>query len=249
MRVKYIIGGFVWDEIDADNNRYIAVPNEFTIASTDYSNVIQINVSGAYTIRYELNEGEWTVYGAQETSFTADDDYVIDLTTDDYLPAKDGYQFDGWSGTDIEGLTNEVVIARHSHGTREYAAHWTATPPPQYPAYLDGAPDEVLSNYDDWAARYGYDPNGEHEAAFLLDVAPDAITNGVTPLVITELGTTNVVVAGSIYELIFQEVALAFGPEFGSTDYHMHNADEFYPLDEFMKHCVICTMGMLELAK
>ena len=100
LRVKYIIGGYVWDEIDADNNRSIAVPNEFTIASTDYSNVIQINVSGAYTIRYELNEGEWTVYGAQETSFTADDDYVIDLTTDDYLPAKDGYQFDGWYTTE-----------------------------------------------------------------------------------------------------------------------------------------------------
>ena len=129
-------------------------------------------------------------------------------------PTREGYQFDGWSGTDIEGLTNEVVIARHSHGTREYAAHWTAIPPPQYPPYLDGAPDEVLSNYDDWAAKYGYDSNGEHEAAFLLDVAPEALTNGVTPLAITELSVTNVVVAGSVYELIFQEFALAFGPEF-----------------------------------
>ena len=71
-----------------------------------------------------------------------------------------------------------------------------------------------MSNYDDWAEQYGYDPDGEHEAAFLLDVAPEALTNGVTPLVITELGTTNVVVAGSVYELIFQEFALAFGPEF-----------------------------------
>ena len=41
----------------------------------------------------------------------------------------------------------------------------------------------------------------------------------------------------------------SFGPEFGDTDYHMHNVDEFYPLDEYLKHCVICTMGMLELAK
>ncbi|MCR4926477.1 MAG: InlB B-repeat-containing protein [Lachnospiraceae bacterium] len=100
LRAKYIIGGFVWDEIDADNNRYIAVPNEFTIASTDYSNVIQINVTGAYTIRYELNEGEWTVYDAQETSFTVDDNYLIDLTSDDYTPAKDGYQFAGWYTTE-----------------------------------------------------------------------------------------------------------------------------------------------------
>ena len=29
----------------------------------------------------------------------------------------------------------------------------------------------------------------------------------------------------------------------------MHNANEWYPLDEYMKHCVICTMAMLELAK
>ena len=37
--------------------------------------------------------------------------------------------------------------------------------------------------------------------------------------------------------------------EFGDKDYHMHTVDEFYPLDEYDKHCVICTMGMLELAK
>ena len=41
---------------------------------------------------------------------------------------------------------------------------------------------------------------------------------------------------------------VAFGPEFNDTDYRMHNADEYYPLDEYLKHCVICTMGMLELA-
>jgi len=99
LRARYIVGDYSWNEFDKENNRKNAVPNDYTIAYTDYSNVIQINVSGAYNIHYELNEGDWTVYGAQETSFTADDDYVIDLTTDDYLPAKDGYRFDGWYTT------------------------------------------------------------------------------------------------------------------------------------------------------
>ena len=55
-------------------------------------------------------------------------------------------------------------------------------------------------------------------------------------------------IGGGTYARHVGKKFVAFGPEFGDTDYHMHNADEFYPLDDFMKHCVICTMGMLELA-
>ena len=56
-------------------------------------------------------------------------------------------------------------------------------------------------------------------------------------------------IGGGTYARHVGKKIVAFGPEFGNTDYHMHNANEYYPLDEFMKHCVICTMGMLELAK
>ena len=56
-------------------------------------------------------------------------------------------------------------------------------------------------------------------------------------------------IGGGTYARHVGKKFVAFGPEFGDTDYCMHNANEWYPLDEYMKHCVICTMGMLELAK
>lgn len=56
-------------------------------------------------------------------------------------------------------------------------------------------------------------------------------------------------IGGGTYARHVGKNFVAFGPEFGDTDYHMHNADEFYPVEDFMKHCVICTMGMLKLAE
>jgi succinyl-diaminopimelate desuccinylase len=56
-------------------------------------------------------------------------------------------------------------------------------------------------------------------------------------------------IGGGTYARHVGKNIVAFGPEFGDTDYHMHNADEFYPLEEYMKHCVLCTMAMMELAK
>ena len=56
-------------------------------------------------------------------------------------------------------------------------------------------------------------------------------------------------IGGGTYARHVGKKFVAFGPEFGDKDYRMHNVDEFYPLDEYEKHCIICTMAMLELAK
>ena len=48
--------------------------------------------------------------------------------------------------------------------------------------------------YDAWAQRYGYDALGANETAYLLDVAPWAVTNGVAPLKVAEMGVTNILV-------------------------------------------------------
>ena len=64
-----------------------------------------------------------------------------------------------------------------------------------------------------------------------------------------EQDAKSVTIGGGTYARHVGKKFVAFGPEFNDRDYHMHDADEFYPLDEYMKHCVICTMGMLELAK
>jgi len=86
--------------------------------------------------------------------------------------------------------------------------------PPPYPAYLDEADNNVIDNYDEWAARYGYDVLGVNETAFLLDVAPGAVTNGVTPLKIAELGSTNVLVAGSVYENMMWEYRIDYDEDY-----------------------------------
>ena len=44
-----------------------------------------------------------------------------------------------------------------------------------FPTYLEGADNSVRSNYVSWAARNGEDSNSEHEDAFLLNVAPEAV--------------------------------------------------------------------------
>ena len=85
---------------------------------------------------------------------------------------------------------------------------------PTYPAYLDEADNNVIDNYDAWAARYGYDALGVNETAFLLDVAPGAVTNGVTPLRVAELGSTNVLVAGSVYENMMWEYRIDYDEDY-----------------------------------
>ena len=45
---------------------------------------------------------------------------------------------------------------------------------PLFPPYLDGADEQVKTNYLAWVETYGYDDAGEHEAAFLMNVAPEA---------------------------------------------------------------------------
>ncbi len=64
-----------------------------------------------------------------------------------------------------------------------------------------------------------------------------------------ETNAKSLVIGGGTYARHVGKKFVAFGPCFDNKDYREHNADEFYPLDDFMKHCVISTMGMLELAK
>ena len=64
-----------------------------------------------------------------------------------------------------------------------------------------------------------------------------------------EQDARSLTIGGGTYARHVGKKFVAFGPEFGDTDYRMHNADEFYPLDYYWKHCVICTMGMVRLAQ
>lgn len=69
----------------------------------------------SYKISYNLNGGK----ASNPASYTA-------LSADIILnnPARSGYEFIGWSGTGISGLSMSVTIPAGSMGNRSYTANW-----------------------------------------------------------------------------------------------------------------------------
>lgn len=72
-----------------------------------------------YTISYELDGGINSPANLNE--------YTIETPTFTLTsPTKDGYDFLGWSGTGISGITKDVTIVKGNIGNREYKANWKA---------------------------------------------------------------------------------------------------------------------------
>ena len=85
--------------------------------------VMQITLNAKWnTVDYKI---EYDLYGGTATNPTT---YTIeseDITL--VNPTKNGYEFAGWSGTDLTGETNmTVTIKKGSIGDRSYVAHWNA---------------------------------------------------------------------------------------------------------------------------
>lgn len=75
-----------------------------------------------YTISYDLVRGETET--DNPTTYTVESDAI---TLND--PMADGYEFTGWSGTDLTEPTTPVVIPAGSVGNRSYKANWLTTDP------------------------------------------------------------------------------------------------------------------------
>ena len=71
-----------------------------------------------YTIAYDLAGGD--VATPNPTSYTIESS-AITLNN----PTKDGYDFAGWTGTDLGSATMTVTIAAGSTGNRSYTATWS----------------------------------------------------------------------------------------------------------------------------
>ena len=85
-----------------------------------------------------------------------------------YLPCKKGRRaglYDKVHGTISFSYSNEDNSNKDFIAGPELVA---------VPAYLEGADDQMKAKYNAWAATYGPDTTGEHEAAFLLNVAQTA---------------------------------------------------------------------------
>ena len=69
----------------------------------------------SYSINYQLNGG----------THTNPDTYTIEDTLTLTAPTRPGYEFTGWTGTGLSGLTKNVTIPAGSSGTRTYTANWS----------------------------------------------------------------------------------------------------------------------------
>lgn len=74
-----------------------------------------------YSISYDLAGG--VEAGVNPTSYTIESSPITVIN-----PVRTGYQFLGWSGTDLDvsSYHTEVTIDTGSYGDREYVAHWEA---------------------------------------------------------------------------------------------------------------------------
>ena len=93
-----------------------SIITEIAKGSTGDKTLIAAWIPVTYSITYNLDGGTASnpeSYTIETESFTLNN------------PAKDGYTFTGWTGTDLTTATQTVTIAKGSTGDREYTANYS----------------------------------------------------------------------------------------------------------------------------
>ncbi|MEE0419098.1 MAG: InlB B-repeat-containing protein [Lachnospiraceae bacterium] len=86
----------------------------------------------SYSLSYNLEGGK--TEKRNPDTYNIESDKIILVN-----PIREGYVFEGWSGTDLKGNTNKnVMINRGSWGNRSYTAHWKKNQP------SPSVPDPIL---------------------------------------------------------------------------------------------------------
>ena len=83
-----------------------------------------------YPIIYNLVNG--TLSNPNREEYSIEDEFTLNN------PSRDGYKFIGWSGTDLDEVTKNVVV-KNKFGNREYTANWS---PVTYSISYEGLEDE-----------------------------------------------------------------------------------------------------------
>ena len=78
-------------------------------------------ITPAYTIDYDLGEGALEEGTENPTKYTRVDTFTLNNP----IPNDETATFIGWSGTDLEDLTENVTISENSTGNRSYKANYT----------------------------------------------------------------------------------------------------------------------------
>lgn len=103
-----------WKGTDIDGTAEIVTVLQGSTGSRSYTAVW---TPITYTIRYKLNNASDPGNPAGYTIESG----AITLTN----PSRNGYTFDGWTGTDLTAKTQSVTIPAGSTGNREYTANFT----------------------------------------------------------------------------------------------------------------------------
>ena len=96
-----------------------SVDNVGNLIPFSYSEKVSFSAEAVYTISYDLDGGSLAEGNANPGQYTAASESFTLKN-----PVKEGYTFAGWTGTDLEEATSEVVIEKGSTGDREYKATW-----------------------------------------------------------------------------------------------------------------------------
>ena len=113
--------GYKFNKIDAGEGVTVTASGDDYIVTMPASNVTFKVVYKAieYKLTYNLAGGSLAEGVSNPTTYTVESD-AITLKN----PTREGYAFEGWTGTGLTEATTTVTIAKGSTGDREYTATW-----------------------------------------------------------------------------------------------------------------------------
>ena len=119
----------VENESEYDIYRFVLGENEAVRIRTGYSDPAELNLTGKFTIRYETNGGSFPYGSHQLEQFDEDTLVNVDLTSGDYIPAREHFTFNGWFTTkDFAKGTQIKSFNTAEKASRTYYAKWMELP-------------------------------------------------------------------------------------------------------------------------
>jgi len=106
-----------WTGIDGADTENGLDNTTLTFHVPDYNVEIEAKtIAGQYSIEYDLDGG--TLATPNPTTYHVGESFRINN------PTKEGYEFGGWTGTDLTKPTKELYITNSTYGDKSYTATW-----------------------------------------------------------------------------------------------------------------------------
>ena len=129
-----------------------------------------------YPITFNLDGGHFRDGDPVYTSYNVENDtFTIPQ------PVKDGYDFAGWTGTDLTEPTKVVTIAKGSTGDREYTATWTAKQIKVTVDYNDGGQTPTDNYMISFGEAINHPTDPVHDGWTLTEWTVSPLDNGFDP--------------------------------------------------------------------